>query len=99
MVTERKVCTYMPENEVEQCVSILNASFANYKAACYGDTELSADQLLEVRQAYLSGMVWLAGHLATAPVRLTILCRAIATILELSSTVTTPIDEAIAKGG
>lgn len=37
--------------------------YEEYRKACYGDQELLAAQLAETRQAFLSGIHWLASQL------------------------------------
>lgn len=91
----------IPENSTDQTVSILNESFDKYKTACYGDRELPADQLHEVRRAYLSGMVWYVSKMEhiNGPLMLAIICKAVAKILELDSSITAATDESPVKDG
>lgn len=41
----------------DQTAANLNREWSRYRAACYGDRQLPADQEREVHQAFLSGMV------------------------------------------
>jgi hypothetical protein len=88
-----------PKSIIDLSVSILNESFDKYKTACYGDRELPADQLHEVRRAYLSGMIWYVSKMEHTSLMLPILCEAVAKILELDSNITAAIDKSPVKDG
>lgn len=44
----------------ENYVDSLNAAYDEYKKACYGDSKLNPTQEKETKQAFLSGVHWLA---------------------------------------
>ena len=50
-------------NEETIAAADLEAAFAEYRKACYGDSELHPMQKNEVRQAFFSGIHWLNGQM------------------------------------
>lgn len=51
----------------EDYVKTLEDAFADYRRACYGDQVLPARQTQEVKQAFLSGIHWLATRESYCP--------------------------------
>ena len=57
-IEREKMVTHDWDNEDYE--QTLETAWEDYRRACYGETELPAQQTREVKQAFLSGAVWLS---------------------------------------